>query len=122
LGGQKKTTQKYYSGKKKQYSLKTQAAVSRDGETFCLAFANGKRHGFRIFKESGLSVKPRTILKTDTGFQGIAKLHANSVLPKKCSKRRPLCKEDKLRNHEISSQRVLNGHVTGFIKHFRILA
>jgi hypothetical protein len=103
--------------------LKTQAVVNKaDGEILCLAFASRKRHDFRLFKESGMHAKPETILKTDTGFQGIAKLHANFVLPKKRSKRHPLSKQDKLHNHDISSQRVLNEYVTGFIKRFRILA
>lgn len=93
-----------------------------DGEILCLAFANGRQHDFRLFKESKVPVKMETMLETDTGFQGIARLHANSVLPQKRSKRRPLSKEDKLRNHEISSQRVLNEHVIGFVKRFRILA
>jgi hypothetical protein len=103
--------------------LKTQVVVNKaGGGILCLTFTNGKRHDFRLFKESKVRVKPETILETDTGFQGIAKLHTNAVLPKKSSKCRPLSRGDKLRNHEISSQRVLNEHVIGFIKRFRILA
>jgi hypothetical protein len=84
--------------------LKTQVVVNKtDGEILCLAFANGKQHDFRIFKESGVHAKSETILETDTGYQGIMRLHANSVLPKKRSKWHPLSKEDKLRNHDISS-------------------
>jgi len=88
----------------------------------CLAFASGRRHDFRLFKESRVRVKPETILETDTGYQGIAKLHANSVLPKKRSKKRPLSDEDKRRNRAVSSDRVMNEHVIGRIKRFRILA
>jgi len=67
-------------------------------------------------------VKPETLIKTDTGFQGIAKIHVNSVLPKKNTKKHPLSKEDKRRNLEVSSERVLNEHIIGSIKRFKIVA
>ena len=73
------------------------------------------------YKKSQVRVKPETAIGTDTGFQGIAKLHANSVLPKKRSKKHPLSKEDKIRNRQISRDRVLNEHIIGRIKRFRIL-
>jgi DDE superfamily endonuclease len=43
-------------------------------------------------------------------------------MPKKKSKKNPLTKEDKKRNKELSSQRVLNEHVIGMIKRFKIVA
>jgi len=66
--------------------------------------------------------KPETVIETDTGFQGIAKIHANSVLPKKRTKKSPLSKGEKLHNRAISSDRVLNEHVIGLIKRFKIVA
>ena len=94
----------------------------RNRKIICTSFANGKRHDFRVFKESGIHFKPETILKTDTGYQGIAKFHANSMLPKKRRKKHPLSKEDKQRNREISSDRALNEHVIGHIKRFKIVS
>jgi hypothetical protein len=41
-------------------------------------------------------------------------------MPKKKSKKNPLTAEDKKRNHILSSQRVLNEHVIGKIKRFKI--
>ena len=58
----------------------------------------------------------------DTGFQGIAKIHANSELPRKRSKRDPLTEEDRRRNRAISSGRVANEHAIGFVKRFRIVS
>ncbi|MDR3349610.1 MAG: transposase [Acidaminococcales bacterium] len=52
----------------------------------------------------------------------MANIHFNCVLPKKRFKLRPLSKADKLRNHDISSRRVLSEHVIGFVKRFRIVA
>ena len=94
----------------------------RDRKIICTSFANGKRHDFRVYKESGVHFRSETILKTDTGYQGIAKFHTNSVLPKKRRRKRPLSKEDKLRNREISSDRVLNEHIIGHIKRFKIVS
>jgi len=88
----------------------------------CTTFTNGKRHDFRLFKESKVYVLKEIQLNTDTGYQGIAKIHANSVLPKKKTKKKPLTSEDKAFNCAISSQRVLNEHVIGFIKRFKIVA
>jgi hypothetical protein len=45
------------------------------------SFTNRKRYDFRLFKESQIRVKPETEIDTDTGYQGIARLHANSSLP-----------------------------------------
>ena len=69
-----------------------------------------------------MHVKPGTILETDTGYQGIKRLHDNSVLPKKRSKKNPLTAQDKRENREISSDRVLNEHMIGLIKRFKIVA
>jgi len=59
---------------------------------------------------------------TDTGYQGIQKIHANSQLPKKKTKKNPLTKEDKKSNRKLSSDRVLNENVIGMLKRFKIIA
>ena len=69
-----------------------------------------------------MRAKPETAIETDTGFQGIVKIHANSILPKKRTKKNPLSKEDKRRNRMISGDRVLNEHIIGLIKRFKIVA
>jgi len=93
-----------------------------DKSVICTAFANGKRHDFRLYKESNIRVKPEIVVKTDTGFIGITKIHANSALPKKSSKNNPLTEEDKLFNKEIASERAANEHGIGFVKRFKILS
>jgi len=103
--------------------MKAQVVVDRKSrKIICTSFTNGKRHDFRLFKESKVRVLPRIGIKTDTGYQGITKIHANSELPKKRSKKNPLTKEDKERNRVISSERVSNEHTIGFIKRFRIIS
>jgi hypothetical protein len=88
----------------------------------CTDFANGKRHDFRLFKESRTFILPIINAKTDTGYQGLQKIHANTLMPRKRSKKSPLTAEDKRNNRELSSDRVLNEHVIGSIKRFKIVA
>ena len=64
----------------------------------CTSFSNGKRHDFRLFKESAIHIHPEIKSLTDTGYQGINKLHHNSELPKKRTKKNPMTKEDKKKN------------------------
>jgi len=93
-----------------------------DGQIICTSFANGRRHDFRLFKESRLQIDSKIKVVVDTGYVGIAKFHVNSVVPIKRSKKKPLTKIDKLFNHEVSSERVLNEHVIGLIKRFKIVS
>jgi len=97
----------YYSGKKKRHTLKNQPVVNAETlEIVALNFANGKRHDFRIFKESRLKITEKIIINADNGYPGIAKIHKNSLLPKKKSKKNPLSGKDKRNNRNLSRQRV----------------
>jgi len=103
--------------------LKTQLLVNlKDGQIICLAFANGKKHDFRLYKEFHTHVLPDTLLETDTGYLGLADLHSSSSLPKKRSKKHPLTNQECQRNREISRQRIFVEHAIRFVKRFRILS
>lgn len=67
-------------------------------------------------------IKKETNALTDRGYLGLAKLHPNTVMPKKKSKKNPLSFEDKRNNRNIASQRITNEHVIGSIKRFKIVA
>ena len=103
--------------------MKTQVVVDKKSrKVIRTAFANGKKHDFRLFKESMTRISKDIQAATDTGYQGIKGLHPNSVLPKKKSKKAPLTREEKLNNREISRERVSNEHAIGFMKRFKILS
>lgn len=91
-------------------------------QIICTAFSNGKRHDFRLFKESKTHIHPSIKAITDTGYLGIKKFHGNSELPKKKTKKNRLTKEDKRNNQQLSSDRVLNENVIGMLKRFKIIA
>ena len=62
------------------------------------------------------------MLETDTGYQGLAQIYANSLLPKKRSKNPPLSKQERKDNRKISRERIFIEHAICFVKRFRILS
>lgn len=90
-------------------------------EIIATAFSHGRKHDFRLFKESYEGMKPTIVCLADSGYQGIAKLHANSETPTKKSKKKPLTDEQKEANRELSRRRIFVEHVIGKLKIFRIL-
>ena len=85
-------------------------------------FSNGKKHDFRLFKESKTHINPSVKVLADTGYQGIQKIHKNSVLPKKRKRNVELTREEKLKNQEIARDMVANENVIGFLKRFKIIS
>lgn len=113
----------FYSGKKKRHTLKSQVIVDKcSRKVICTAFGNGKKHDFRLFKESKVRWTEKTCGVTDSGYTGIKKLQKNSRLPKKSSKKKPLTTEEKKQNRAISSERVVNENVIGRLKRFKIVS
>ena len=123
IKNRKNKQKKYYSGKKKRHTLKAQlVADKKSGQIICTNFANGKKHDFRVFKESKVAINEKIKAVVDTGFQGIHKFHKNSEIPKKKIKKQPLTKQEKKNNREISSQRVKIENVICFVKRFKVIA
>lgn len=92
------------------------------GKIICIAHEKGRRHDFHLLKRSKTRLNPKTKALTDTGYLGLKKLHADTDMPKKRSKKAPLTKEDKVRNRTLSSARVPCENVIGAIKRFKITA
>jgi hypothetical protein len=86
------------------------------------SFSNGRKHDFRLFKESKTYIHSRIKVITDSGYQGIKKIHSNSELPKKRSKKTPLTKEEIKNNKKVSVERIVNENVIGMIKRFKIIS
>lgn len=60
-------------------------------------------------------------MRGDSGYQGLQKLHAATILPKKATKKHPLRKDDKKYNHDHSSVRIFVEHTIRRVKVFRII-
>ncbi len=70
IESQKKQRQ-FYSGKKKRHTLKSQVVVDKKSKKIiCTAFSNGKRHDFRLFKESKTFIHPKTKLSLTRHIKG----------------------------------------------------
>lgn len=82
----------------------------------------GRNHDFKLFKASKVHLCASTKIQADTGYQGLQKIHGNTEIPKKKSKKHPLSKEDKQQNRVISSERVLIENIIREIKIFRMIA
>jgi hypothetical protein len=88
----------------------------------CTFYGPGKTHDFALLKASKTNFLTRTKVLADSGYQGIAGLHANCQTPKKKTKKNPLTKADKKANRELASQRIANENSIGCVKRFRIIA
>jgi len=84
--------------------------------------SHGKKHDLRLFTESKAMIPNTTIVKADSGYQGIQKLHTNSVIPIKKPKKKPRTKADRRHNRKLSSQRIFVEHVIGKLKFFKIVS
>ena len=119
----KKRQKRYYSGKKKQHTLKCQILAERDSaKIICLFVGEGSRHDFRLFKASGVQIHPETESLQDSGYQGIKAYHFNSYIPKKKPKNGELTQLERDYNHALSQERISIEHINRRLKVFKIIA
>jgi hypothetical protein len=88
----------------------------------CTSYKNGKCHDYRLFKESKVRIQSKIKVAVDTGYQGLQKVHAQTVIPKKRSKNQPLSQSDKEENTALAKERVLVENVIGMLKRFKIIS
>ena len=83
----KKKQKKYYSGKQKYHTIKSQVlANKKSAKIICTAFSEGKTHDFSLFKKSKVGMNEKLELLADKGYQVIKKIHNNSRTPSKKTK------------------------------------
>ena len=85
-----------------------------------IRFDKGKVHDFDMFKKGEFDLSDDLEKNTDSGFQGIQKLHQKVNLPQKASKLNPLTDAQKKQNTEKASKRVPIEHVNRNCKIFKI--
>ena len=115
---------RWYSGKKKRHTIKTQIVIcAKTKRVIAIFVSHGRKHDFKMWKEPiGVKVLKHIKIQGGSGYQSIAKLHTNSETPKKKSKKKPLTKDDKANNRRIGSERVVTPHVNRWLKRLRIIA
>lgn len=121
------TQKKYYSGKSKEHTIKTQISVSRSGRIVDVsASCPGSVH------DKALTDQERTVerfderipQRLDSGYQGLAKDHPDHylILPIKKTKNRSLNQEEKEHNRAHSKRRVKVEHAISRLKKYRALS
>ena len=106
---------------KKRHTIKVQLiACLAMLELLSVICRKGSVHDYRILKESRLAISPETKKLADSGYQGIAKLYANSSTPIKKCRSVPLTQEAKQFNRRLATQRVGIEHIVRWCKIFRI--
>jgi len=118
--------QKYYSGKKKRHTIKTQITNNKMGLILnVFGGIEGKRHDFQTFQDSGIDRKipPGIKFEVDLGYLGIEKAvpERGCLIPFKASKYQPLTPLLKIINKSIAQSRILAEHVLSWLKKFRII-
>lgn len=112
----------YYSGKKKQHTLKN--ITLNDAECkirFLSVTVEGKKHDKKVADEQAYQLPAGSRLLQDTGFQGFDVPEVRIVQPKKKPRGQPLSDLDKHCNQWIGSLRVRAEHAIGGVKRYRIV-
>jgi hypothetical protein len=111
-----------YSGKKKRHTHKIQVIMDADRKRIiCVHVGKGSEHDFHLYKNSRLHIHPDIEQEVDSGYLGIRKLHSNSTLPFKNTKKHKLTKEQKKKNRLHASRRISIEHKNSQLKVFKLL-
>ncbi len=117
-----KNQKRYYSGKKKRHTLKTEVRITRKGRIVHVSKSRpGAMHDYALHKKEP-PIPPDSRAFVDSGYQGLDKIHPQTELPYKATKTKPLDKEEKEYNHALSRCRVIVENIIGDIKTFKILS
>lgn len=92
------------------------------GQFLAVAIGKGRVHDLSLFKRSKVHLAPESLCLADKGYQGIAKVHANSITPQKKPPRKRLSDADKQANRALARLRVKVEHSIRRLKRFRILS
>jgi len=114
--------QAYYSGKKKQHTVKNNLLINANSKVVLLTPSyEGRIHDKRIADMTVYFLPKGSCLYQDSGFQGFSVLGVKMIQPMKKPKGRDLTDPEKAKNREISSIRIRIEHAISGIKRYRIV-
>lgn len=112
----------YYSGKKKQHTIKNNLIINATCKVlFLTKTCEGKKHDKRVADEAEYTFPQGSIVGQDTGFQGFCPENVMILQPTKKPKGHPLTPEQNAENRRISSWRIRIEHAIGGVKRYRIV-
>ena len=112
----------YYSGKKKQHTIKNNLVVNAACKVVLLTPSyEGSLHDKKLADVVGYTVPSGSDLYQDTGFQGFTRPGVNIIQPKKKPRGGELTPEEKEKNRLIASIRIRVEHAISGVKRYRIV-
>ena len=120
---EEETQKQYYSGKKKEHSVKNLVIVNEESRriAYLSATGEGKKHDKKLADESEITLPKGTTLIKDKGFEGYEVEGASNYQPKKKPKGRELTALERSMNSAISSVRIVVEHVIAGLKRCRVV-
>ena len=118
----------YYSGKKKAHTLKSQVAVTPDGQIGAVSASvpGGANHDLTLLRQSGLlhHLAEDEAAMMDKGYDGIGNDFPDRrlYLPFKARRNRPLTEEEKASNRHLSRYRIVVEHTNARLNQFGALS
>jgi DDE superfamily endonuclease/Helix-turn-helix of DDE superfamily endonuclease len=119
------TADGYYSGKKKQHTLKVQVAVDEGGGIVDIPpSVRGPTNDLALLRASGLPdrLPPEAGILGDLAYVGIAAFHPHGATPRRKPRSRPRPPEDLAFNTAFARRRVIVEHAIGRLRSFEALA
>jgi len=114
--------QTYYSGKKKQHTIKNIVVINpRSRIIFLSQTCEGKKHDKKAADEAAFALPSGSVLFQDTGFQGFSIAGVIIIQPQKKPRGQELTTEDKENNRAIATIRIQVEHAIGGVKRYRIV-
>jgi hypothetical protein len=125
----KKKRKSHHSGKKRAFTIMTQALTNKDGLMLHVSSSMaGRRHDVTLFKKSTVPKwlekhKDKIHVRADGGYQGMSEQYdITMTIPFKRSKKRPnLTRSEKIFNKKHSSKRIIVEHGFAGVKQFQLL-
>ncbi|MBM3129772.1 MAG: transposase [Chloroflexi bacterium] len=116
------TQKQYYSGKKKQHTVKNIIVINASCKIRLLTpTCEGKKHDKKVADEAGYTLPEGSILVQDTGFQGFTIAGVRILQPKKKPRGKELTPAEKEDNRLISQIRIRVEHAIGGVKRYRMV-
>ena len=125
--GDEDDQRRHYSGKKKAYTRKTAIVVNERGRIRDVSDSTpGSKHDLKHVVESRVidSIPEDVTTIGDAGFDGLQNYYPERSIgtPHKARRNHPLTPDQKLANHEFSSERIVVENTLSHMKHFKVLA
>ena len=118
----KRQQKKYYSGKKKQHTIKFEIQTTAQGKILSVSKPYpGSVHDFAIRKKE-IKLPDNVPIFADGGYQGLRELNPNARTPVKKGKNQPLTDLEKCYNKALSQRRIKVENTIGKMKQYKILS